>query len=534
MLLSTKCASASALLGSFDATRLYDQSAVLYSFPKSQELIGRARLGQTSPEITSLQDSLVMHFQANLATQLHAVRIKQLIPFALKSAFLIPTIGIAYYLLGSNHWFVKILFERFSFMEYEILATVEEYVKGTIFERFISPWLSFFLQESTQIFDYTRLEEEYIRNKPFIDSGLYGSIEQALIKERNNFHFSKEKQYPALFSGWSYPISSETGTTELVETALKLPRTRKLVERTPEQIQHFIEQNFSIYANYEHFSRRIQEIIEIFLINQTRHKHAKLQVFLHGPPGVGKTRMIGLLAQFLGLPMARMELGSASSSFLSVYTSTGGGKQLSEMATTLANPLCPVTGKITRAYTNQIVVFDEGDRYVSTEVKPRVLQLLDPESPPLVEHSLGITLDLQNYLYIASGNGSIDSVIDGKPLQVPPDSTLAPSPPRPVDNALSDRFLMLLFPGFNPQKFPELIKECLQNHVETFILPPLAIDETFLAMSIEDDNGNPVKISDYIASIASHMKSSTSYRTIEHRCMLIYIRAILSHRRSAK
>ena len=520
MLLSTKCVATDILHSGLDEARLYDQSHIL-SLPGSRQLVERALLGETGPEITRLQDRLYAHFQRRLDAQLRSIRSAELIPVILQTFCVGLFLAGAYIFFGGDSSTVSTLLMALPMLQYELREKVEKFLGHTVIEQLRTSVAGTALQVPIRTFDLAKLEEEYIRSKPFIDPSLYEAVEQTFVLRRNEFYFTR----------YFRRGDDEHRHIEVAKTALKLPRTRKLVERTPEQIQHFIEQNFSIYANYEHFSQRIQEIIQIFLLNQTRREHARLQVFLHGPPGVGKTRMIDLLAQFLDLPMVRMDLARSSVRI----DETHHYNKPSDLAVALANPVCPVTGKITKAYTNMVVVFDEGDRCVSTEVKPSVLKLMDPKSPPFIDSKLGVTLDLREYLFMVSGNGNIDSVIDGKPLQVPPDSDVAPSPPRPVDYALSDRFTVILhFPGFDPKKFPELIKECLQNHVKTFTSPPLAIDDAFMAMSIEDDAGKSVKISDYIARIASQMKSSTSYRTIEHRCMLIYTRATFRHRRSAK
>ena len=368
----------------------------------------------------------------------------------------------------------------------------------------------------------------------FIHPQLYSVIEKSLIRVR--IDKSTIEQYK---------------TT--ADVSVKLPKFRKYIKRTTAQVKKFIQENFSHYADQESFAQEVFRVMMLYIHNQSCLEHNRLQIFLQGPYGVGKSRMVKLIAQFFGLPLVNISLTQASSGTYAIDPYILQYKP-SKFTTALANPIDPITGKITTAYTNQIILLDEADREVS-DMTALALQFLDPSSSPFRDDCLNATIKFDKALVFICGNSELDSGDRALSLSVPDDSSiispitrfmgLIPSTifgiftskedepsqtstlqplraKRGEGNALDDRFITIYFPCFDPCYRIQLFKNYLRRHASQFSgEQQITIDEDFFKQKYNSTTTIEQRIAQIIDEL-TESGSHLSYREIMQKADFLY------------
>jgi ATP-dependent Lon protease len=160
-----------------------------------------------------------------------------------------------------------------------------------------------------------------------------------------------------------------------------------------EDTQRFLDQEYYGMAKVK---KRILEHVAL-LIHRKEHKGDIL--LLDGPPGIGKTSLVGTIAKALNLPFAKISLGGLRDEaeirgHRRTYVGALPGKIIQALRQAKGNPC--------------VILLDEIDKVGSSQQgdpSSALLEVLDPEqNQNFTDHFLGFSYDLSSVLFIATSN----------------------------------------------------------------------------------------------------------------------------------
>lgn len=230
-----------------------------------------------------------------------------------------------------------------------------------------------------------------------------------------------------------------------LETILAIPHKPKIIsidqtipknEAISKLISVMMEQlNKKVYGMIEAKEELLCIIANMIVNPKSKHK----AIGLYGPPGIGKTMIVGVIAEVLGLPMEQIALGGVTdSSFLEGHGFTYVG----------SGPGCIVKSLTKMGCTNGIMYLDEVDKISRTEKGKEI------------EHSLlHITDFTQNHDFR-------DKYISEIPIDLS-DLILVYSMNtiNELDTALASRIPVIKFDGYTKKEKCDIVKD--------FLLPEL-------------------------------------------------------------
>jgi ATP-dependent Lon protease len=181
-----------------------------------------------------------------------------------------------------------------------------------------------------------------------------------------------------------------------VETWLKLPtESAPLPTNDPKELYDRLRR--SLDAKVYGMTTAKDAVVDYvfrFITNPTNG----LYLGLHGPKGVGKTFFASAIAEALGRPIVRVNLGGAQDSSKIVghsYTYVG------------SMPGQIVDGLIKAKVTNPVFLLDEVDKISShrDEITGTLLHILDPiQNHEFLDEYLGIPIDISSIVWLVSFN----------------------------------------------------------------------------------------------------------------------------------
>lgn len=215
------------------------------------------------------------------------------------------------------------------------------------------------------------LEDRYIRKKRFLLPKMQVHIERLFQDARREDQTGSKKEH--------------------LDRLLKLP----VRSQCPEVNLNAIE---SLLKGYQDADRN--PITAPFLATTATHlarfterAHTnptpKLILYLQGPPGIGKTRLVQEFAKAIGLPLISLQLSDENF------------KSTAERPGTL---LQAITSQSMR---NCVLFLDEVDRFANQEGSTHLnmlLPFLDPGGKLFFDSFLGTDIDISHYLLILAGN----------------------------------------------------------------------------------------------------------------------------------
>lgn len=243
--------------------------------------------------------------------------------------------------------------------------------------------------------------------------------------------------------------SASQKTNEWIRTALDLPHDRvvfKNVENTLRDLSKSLDEH--LYGMQEVKDEIVMNVMGM-LMGKTKYK----SLGLCAPPGVGKTMLVRVLANALGLPMYQISLGGITdSSVLEGHSFTYVGSR----------PGLMVKGLINMGCTNGIIFFDEIDKISKThngkEVEDALLHIVDfTQNHEFRDKYLSeIPVDLSDIFFIYSMNSTDD-----------------------INKTLLSRIPIINLPGYNLQQrycilmqhiLPDILKETSSEHMRGFTI----------------------------------------------------------------
>ncbi|MEM0354025.1 MAG: AAA family ATPase [Thermoplasmata archaeon] len=235
-----------------------------------------------------------------------------------------------------------------------------------------------------------------------------------------------------------------------IETVLSIPHEQKLVELDQKLsrenafsklIRELMEKlNQNIYG-MEIAKEELLCMVAGMISNPGQNKYKAIG--LAGPPGIGKTLMVRVLANVLKFPLEIIALGGVTNaSFLEGHAFTYVGSE----------PGCIVKALIRMKYTNGIILFDEIDKISKTEhgkeIEHSLLHIIDftQNHDFRDKYMPEIPINLSNIIFIFSMNN-----VNG------------------IDTTLLNRIPIIHFDGYTERQKVEI--------VEKYIIPELLDDK---------------------------------------------------------
>ena len=215
--------------------------------------------------------------------------------------------------------------------------------------------------------------------------------------------------------------------------------------------------------------------------------HTKSNLFIVGPPGVGKTRIIGEIGKSLNIPVVSLNLGIVKDATDLFGSEEKAGALLQAISTS------PVL--------NAILLADEASETFNDPLfAPSLKTLTEPELGQFESPYLKLVkVPFLDFLLVALGNGHM---VETRHREVQEKS----------QGALESRFKIFNFPEFKPgfidAKARELVKKMLENHYYVRNLEDL---------ENADDDTNQVRESKYQALVSFNeiIKKSLTLRDLE-------------------
>lgn len=224
-----------------------------------------------------------------------------------------------------------------------------------------------------------------------------------------------------------------------IETALSIPYMAKpiSIDKPIDQVINRMSQRLDkkIYG-----MREAKEELLCIVANMINNPNTKNKAIgMYGPPGIGKTMIVGILAEELNLPKEQIALGGVTDScFLEGHNFTYVG----------SSPGAIVKSIVKMGYTNGIIYLDEIDKISKTdkgkEIEHCLLHITDfTQNHDFRDKYISeIPINLSNYVFIYSMNSI-----------------------RELDSALASRIPVVKFDGYNLMEKCEIVKK--------FLLPEL-------------------------------------------------------------
>lgn len=122
--------------------------------------------------------------------------------------------------------------------------------------------------------------------------------------------------------------------------------------------------------------------------------HKVNPILLIGPPGVGKTTIVNTIAEVLGLPVVKINLGSIKDMHILLgHSRTYVASKVGRLVKSLQNSNC----------SNPIILFDEIDK-APEEIQNALLDILDPSQRYFEDHFLDFQIDISKSIIIGTAN----------------------------------------------------------------------------------------------------------------------------------
>ena len=195
-------------------------------------------------------------------------------------------------------------------------------------------------------------------------------------------------------------------TIRWVETALKLPQTKKIVadEFDGKSVSNLLTSIISKMNDKMFGMTESKEEVASMISNMIIHPDSKNKIIgLMGPPGIGKTSIIKAVFEITSLPFAQISMGGAhDSSFLDGHSMTYIGSEPGIIVKTITQ----------MGAKNGIIFIDEVDKisqtYSGDAVSHTLLHILDfSQNFDFRDKYLNeIPIDLSNYIFVLSMNST--------------------------------------------------------------------------------------------------------------------------------
>lgn len=173
---------------------------------------------------------------------------------------------------------------------------------------------------------------------------------------------------------------------------------------TPEALNKIADSLYEQFPNFENVISNIFGQLQLTALSRTRGTHFK-PILIAGPAGVGKTRMAQSLAEGLELGFVKIDMSTATSSFIISGNSTKWGN---------ASPGVIASNLLSSKLANPIVFLDELDKSGGLhsmssgntyDTSSALLTLLESHSAKIfVDEYLGFPIDASNMNFIATAN----------------------------------------------------------------------------------------------------------------------------------
>lgn len=255
---------------------------------------------------------------------------------------------------------------------------------------------------------YIEKQKKFLQiEKKIIDSTTTGqSLRDRIIQSNHNF-----KTKTIIYQKYQYMINCKsddsTKYTNWIETALSIPHLPKNIDfdkSLPRNIaiSNLLSSMMTILNQKIYGMREAKdELICTFANIITNKKSKNKAIGLYGQPGIGKTMIVKIISEVLGLPFEQISLGGITdSSFLLGHDFTYSSSE----------PGCITKSIINMKYTNGILFFDELDKISKTqkgkEIEHTLLHITDfTQNHNFRDKYLSeIPIDLSNYIFIYSMN----------------------------------------------------------------------------------------------------------------------------------
>ena len=178
------------------------------------------------------------------------------------------------------------------------------------------------------------------------------------------------------------------------------PELRSIIDERVEEL---------VQSHPEELQEPIDLLIQSIRDNSIAKNGAQVQAYLYGPAGTGKSRLVKLIGETLGLHVCRVELGKLE------HDELLGPPEEDALCRVENNKLLGKIGAcfIEAGILNPIIFFDEAGEYMgdirSDDWKKAMIQaafkqVLDTDTKSLMLKGLGISVDTSRATYIFAGN----------------------------------------------------------------------------------------------------------------------------------
>ena len=212
----------------------------------------------------------------------------------------------------------------------------------------------------------------------------------------------------------------------------------------------------------------LESIIWQIVANGQGEEGQRVQLFLQGPAGVGKTRFARQIATALDLPIYSVRLGKPSFFYDSMAKLTGNQQDLLSMSNRyleVPSDPCEILGAVGCGFLqtqviNPIIFFDEASEVLNDPLMTSALkELLDPQARTLRIKALGgAHIDISRATFVFAGNEPI------------------------LDRALRSRLTTLTFGAIDRSNREKVLDEAVEEFVESRLFSESSSKQLLVAM----------------------------------------------------
>jgi ATP-dependent Lon protease len=290
----------------------------------------------------------------------------------------------------------------------ELISELMSIYETTNLDRLVEP--SYF-EDMAEITAKFKHETEVIIPQPVsrvIPSTIIKPIEKKIHESSFEPHIKKllTEKYNSVKKFSLCNNEDSDKTIRWVETALKLPQTKKIVadEFDGQSISNLLTSIISKMNDKMFGMSESKEEVASMISNMIIHPNSKNKIIgLMGPPGIGKTSIIKSVFEITSLPFAQISMGGAhDSSFLDGHSMTYIGSEPGIIVKTITQ----------MGAKNGIIFIDEVDKisqtYSGDAVSHTLLHILDfSQNFDFRDKYLNeIPIDLSNYIFVLSMNST--------------------------------------------------------------------------------------------------------------------------------